>query len=63
MSVGHFESYEQEAYPCPWRCTLSVPYLHKTNAHTNERHVLDAKDRVPRDKGIFFMGAAPLPPC
>ena len=60
MSVGHFESYEQEAYTRPWRCTLSVPYVHKASAHTNEHYVRDAKHRVLRDKGTFFMGAAAL---
>ncbi|KAK9834898.1 hypothetical protein WJX81_007246 [Elliptochloris bilobata] len=40
----------------PWRCTISVPYVHKPNAHTNERHTLNIGDKVPRDKGVFFMG-------
>lgn len=56
MSIGNFETNEHEGRPRPWRCTISVPYVHKASAHTNERHTANAKEIIVRDKGVFFMG-------
>ncbi|KAK9834813.1 hypothetical protein WJX81_000717 [Elliptochloris bilobata] len=60
MTVGHFETAEQLAWQRAWRCTITVPYVHKPPLQLR-RSTLSVtatrfRDLAPRDFGVFFMG-------
>ncbi len=57
MTVAHFGTAEHQGGLRPWRCTISVPYLHKAVAPSAGGHAANERNSPLRDKGIFFMGA------
>lgn len=60
MTVGHFETAEQLAWQRAWRCTLTVPYVHKPPMQSRQSILglrLRTKDHAVRNFGVFFMGA------
>ena len=60
MTVGHFETAEQLAWQRAWRCTLTVPYVHKLPVQSRRSSLslrTHSKNQAARDFGVFFMGA------
>lgn len=60
MTVGHFETAEQLAWQRAWRCTLTVPYVHKLPVQSRRSSLslrTHSKNQATRDFGVFFMGA------